>query len=154
MIVPLTSNKVQLRHTAPFIVSHKMSPKPYMNTSKKILPKASSAILNALQKLPYYSSKEKDGSLRLCVDYRSLSALTIKKWYPLPSLLDQLGSVKIFTKIDLHGAYNFLRIKLGDEWKTTLRTRFGHFEYCVMPFGLTNVSVVFQYLMNDIFRIF
>ena len=54
-------------------------------------------------------------------------------------LLDQLGRAKIFTKIDLRGAYNLVRIKEGDEWKTTFCIRYGHFEYNVMPFGLTNV---------------
>jgi hypothetical protein len=66
--------------------------------------------------------------------------------------LEQLGSAKIFTKIDLKDAYNLVRVKEGDEWKTTFRTRYGHFEYSLMPFGLTNVPVVFQHMMNDIFR--
>jgi hypothetical protein len=59
---------------------------------------------------------------------------------------------KIFTKLDLRGAYNLLRIRPGDEWKTTFHTRYGHFEYMVIPFGLTNAPAVFQHLMNDIFR--
>jgi hypothetical protein len=89
------------------------------------------------------------------VDYRGLNKITKKNRYPLPlisSLLDQLRTEKIFTKLDLRGAYNLLRIRPSDEWKTALRTRYGHFEYTVMPFGLTNAPVVFQHLMNDIFR--
>ena len=155
-VASLTSNKVQLHHIAPLIVSHKMSPKPCMNTSKKILAKASSTILNPLHELPYYSSKEKDGSLLLCVDYRGLNA-RIKNRYPLhliSTLLDQLSSTEIFTKIDLRGAYNLLRIKPDDQWKTTFRTRFRHFEYSVMLFGLTNAPTVFQHLMNGIFQDF
>jgi hypothetical protein len=66
--------------------------------------------------------------------------------------MDRLRTGKIFTKINLHGAYNLLRIRPGDQWKTAFRTRYGHFEYTVMPFGLTNAPVVFQHLMNDIFR--
>jgi hypothetical protein len=66
-------------------------------------------------------------------------------------LLNRLHTGKIFTKIDFHGAYNLLKIRPGDEWKTTFRTCYGHFEYTVMPFGLTNTPVVFQHLMNDIF---
>jgi hypothetical protein len=69
-------------------------------------------------------------------------------------LLDQLGQGKIHTKIDLHGVYNLVRIKEGDEWKTMFRTRYGHFEYNVMPFGLTNAPAIFQHLMNDVFREF
>jgi hypothetical protein len=70
----------------------------------------------------------------------------------ISGLLEQLGSAKIFTKIDLRGAYNLVRVKEGDEWKIAFRTRYGHFEYSVMPFGLTNAPTVFQYMMNDIFR--
>jgi hypothetical protein len=93
----------------------------------------------------------------MCVDYRGLNKVTIKNRYPLPlisGLLDQLGQAKIYTKLDLRGAYNLVRIKEGDEWKTTFRTRYGHFEYNVMPFGLTNAPAVFQHLMNDVFREF
>ncbi|CAD6962302.1 unnamed protein product, partial [Tilletia controversa] len=75
-----------------------------------------------------------DGSLRLCVDYRSLNNITI------------------FSKIDLRGAYNLLRIASGDEWKTAFRTRYGSFEYLVMPFGLCNAPSTFQRFMNDVFR--
>lgn len=90
---------------------------------------------------PILFVKKKDGSLRLCVDYRGLNKITVKNRYPLPlipELLDRLRKAKIFTKIDLRGAYNLLRIAEGDEWKTAFRTRYGLFEYKVMPFGLTN----------------
>ncbi len=69
----------------------------------------------------------------------------------ISGLLDWLHTGKIFTKIDLRGAYNLLMIRLGDEWKIAFRTCYGHFEYTVMPFGLTNAPVVFQHLMNNIF---
>jgi hypothetical protein len=104
---------------------------------------------------PILFVKKKDGSLRLCVDYRGLNKITKKNRYPLPlisGLLDRLRTRKIFTKLDLRGAYNLLRIRPGDEWKTAFRTRYGHFEYTVMLFGLTNALAVFQHLMNDIFR--
>jgi hypothetical protein len=104
---------------------------------------------------PILFVKKKDGSLRLCVDYRGFNKITKKNQYPLPlisSLLDRLRIGKIFTKLDLRGAYNLLRICPGDEWKTTFRTRYGHFEYTVMPFGLTNAPIIFQHLMNDIFQ--
>jgi hypothetical protein len=98
--------------------------------------------------------KKKDGSLHMYVDYRELNKVTKKNRYPLPlilELLEQLGSAKIFIKIELRGAYNLVQVKEGDEWKTTFRTRYGHFEYLVMPFGLTNAPIVFQHMMNDIF---
>ncbi len=87
--------------------------------------------------------------------YHGLNKITKKNRYPLPlisSLLDRLHTGKIFTKLDLRGAYNLLRIHPGDEWKTAFRTHYGHFEYTVMPFNLTNAPAVFQHLMNDIFR--
>ena len=104
---------------------------------------------------PILFVKKKDGSLRLCVDYRGLNKVTVRNRYPLPlipELLDRLRSARVFSKIDLRGAYNLVRIKPGDEWKTAFRTRYGHFEYKVMPFGLTNAPTVFQHMMNDIFR--
>jgi hypothetical protein len=98
--------------------------------------------------------KKKDGSLRMCIDYRGLNKITIKNRYPLPlisGLLDKLGQAKIYIKIDLRGIYNLVWIKEGDEWKTAFQTRYGHFEYNIMPFGLTNAPAIFQQLMNDIF---
>src|SRR5437870_2284903 len=77
-----------------------------------------------------------------------------KNRYPLPLIsetLDRLRGTKVFTKIDLHGAYTLLCIKSGDEWKTAFCTCYGHFECLVMPFGLTNAPASFQHLMNDIF---
>jgi hypothetical protein len=104
---------------------------------------------------PCFFVKKKDGSLRLCVDYRGLNKVTVKNRYPLPLISDlirTLSKAKIYTALDLRGAYNLVRIKPGDEWKTAFRTRFGHFEYLVMPFGLTNAPAIFQHMMNDIFR--
>jgi hypothetical protein len=95
---------------------------------------------------PILFVKKKDGSLRFCVDYRGLNKITKKNRYPLPLIsgfLDQLRTGKIFTKLDLRGAYNLLRICPGAEWKTAFRTRYGHFEYTVMPFGFTNAPAVF-----------
>ena len=104
---------------------------------------------------PILFVKKKDGSLRLCVDYRGLNKITIKNRYPLPlisELLDRVKRAKIFTKLDLRNAYGLIRIKTGDEWKTAFRTRYGHFEYLVMPFGLTNAPATFQAYVNDVLR--
>lgn len=81
--------------------------------------------------------EKKDHSLRPCIDYRNLNKITIKNRYPLPlipELFQRLRGAQVFFKLDLRGAYNLVRIRKGDEWKTAFRTRFGHFEYLVMPF--------------------
>ena len=103
---------------------------------------------------PVLFAKKKDGSLRLCVDYRGLNAITRRNRYPLPlisDLLDRLRGAKIYTKIDLRAGYNNVRIREGDEWKTAFRTRYGSYEYLVMPFGMSNAPATFQTFMNDIF---
>lgn len=100
---------------------------------------------------------KKDGSLRPCIDYRSLNDITIKNKYPLPllnSAFDSLSGAAVFTKLDLRNAYHLVRIREGDEWKTAFKTPLGHFEYLVMPFGLTNAPAVFQNLVNDVLRDF
>ena len=102
---------------------------------------------------PVLFVKKKDGSLRLCVDYRKLNDMTIRNSYPLPligDLLDRVKGAKVFTKLDLKSAYNLVRIKEGDEYKTAFRTRYGHFEYLVMPFGLKNAPATFQHFINDV----
>ena len=84
-----------------------------------------------------------------------MNQVTVKNRYPLPlipELLDRLSQASIFTKIDLRSAYNLVRIRPGDEWKTAFRCRYGHYEYLVMPFGLTNAPAVFQNLINDVLR--
>jgi hypothetical protein len=101
--------------------------------------------------------KKADGSLRLCNDYRGLNEITIKNRYPLPLIqetLMRLQKARWYTKLDLRGAYNLLRIAEGEEWKTAFRTRYGHFEYLVMPFGLTNAPASFQHFINDTLREF
>jgi len=98
---------------------------------------------------------KKNGTLRLCVDYRGLNAITIKNRYPIPlisELLDRLKGAKVFSKIDLTDAYYRIRIRQGDEWKTAFRTRYGHYEFLVMPMGLTNSPATFQSYVNNALR--
>jgi hypothetical protein len=98
--------------------------------------------------------KKKDQSLRMCVDYRPLNAVTVKNKYSLPHiniLFDQLSKAKVFSKIDMRSSYHQIKIHPEDVSKTTFSTRYGLYEYLVMSFGLTNAPAHFMYLMNSVF---
>ncbi|GJZ76470.1 putative reverse transcriptase domain-containing protein [Tanacetum coccineum] len=102
---------------------------------------------------PVLFVKKKDGSFRMCIDYRELNKLTVKNRYPLlriDDLFDQLQGSSVYSKIDLRSGYHQLRIKEEDIPITAFRTRYGHFEFQVMPFGLTNAPAVFMDLMNRV----
>ena len=106
---------------------------------------------------PILFVKKKDGSLRLCVDYRGLNKVTIPNCCPLPLMSESfecLAKARKFTKFDMRGAYNLLHMAEGEEWKTAFHCCYGHFEYQVMPFGLMNAPGTFQAFVNDVLREF
>ncbi|XP_068115059.1 E3 SUMO-protein ligase KIAA1586 homolog [Hyperolius riggenbachi] len=103
----------------------------------------------------FFFVQKKDGCLRPCIDYRGLNKINVNNRYPLPLIDDlfaQITNASIFSKLDLRGAYNLVRIRDGDEWKKAFNTPDGHYEYLVMPFGFCNAPAVFQELINEVFR--
>ena len=104
---------------------------------------------------PVLFAKKKDKTLRLFIDYRQLSRVTIKNWYLLPridDLFDQLRGVRVYSKIYLRTGYHQLRVRETDIPKTTFRMCYGHFEFTVLPFGLTNAPAAFMDLMHRVFQ--
>ena len=106
---------------------------------------------------PVLFAKKKDGTWRMCIDYRALNNVTVRNGYPLPKIqdcLDMIGTATYFSKIDLTSGYWQISVVDKDRAKTAFNTRSGKYEFCVMPFGLTNAPATFQAIMNDILRPF
>ena len=146
------------RHTPPVRGLYRMSPAELKELktllddllAKDFISKSASPFA-----APVLFVSKKDGSRRLCTDFRALNKITIKNRYPLPrieDLQDCLHRARVFSKIDLTSGYWQIPIRKEDQHKTAFRTRYGHFEWKVMPFGLCNAPATFQRMMNDIFR--
>lgn len=146
--------------TPPSAVPYRMAP-PELEELRRQLKELLDAGYIQPSKAPYGApvlfQKKKDGTLRLCIDYRALNKITIKNKYPIPlidDLFDRLGDARWFSKLDLRSGYYQVRIAEGDEPKTACVTRYGSFEFLVMPFGLTNAPATFCTLMNRVFHPF
>jgi hypothetical protein len=152
-----------------FVIELKPSMAPISRRSYRMPPNELAELKTQLQDLlekgfirpssspwgcPAIFVKNKDQTLRMCVDYRPLNEVTIKNKYPLPRidiLFDQLTEARVFSKIDLRSGYHQFRIQPEDIPKTAFTMRYGLFEYLVMSFGLTNAPAHFTYLMNSVF---
>ena len=107
------------------------------------------------QTSPVFFVGKKDGSKRMVMDYHNLNDQIVKNNYLLPlitDLINNMGSKKVFTKMDLRWRFNNVRIKEGDEWKGAFTTHIGSFEPAVMFFGMTNSLATFQAMINEILR--
>ena len=142
---------------APFRRPHRMSPAENDEVKRVLADLVEKEFIRPSQSpygAPVLFARKKDGSLRFCVDYRALNAVTVRDNYPLPridELLDRLAGAKYFTSLDLASGYWQIRVAETDVEKTAFQTRYGAYEFLVMPFGLTNAPSAFQRLMNKVF---
>jgi hypothetical protein len=139
---------------APYRMSHEELKKLKVQL-EKLLAKGYIKSSKSPYGAPVLFVHKKDGTLRMCVDYRALNKATVKNWYPLlriDDLFDYLSGTKVFNRIDLCSGYYQIRIAEGDKEKTICSTRYGSYEFLVMPFGLTNAPATFCTLMSDIFQ--
>ncbi|KAK3568389.1 hypothetical protein QTP86_005569 [Hemibagrus guttatus] len=131
--------------------------RPWRSTFKEALDQGYIRPSTSPAASSFFFMAKKDGGLRPCIDYRALNRITGKFRYPLPlvpAALEHLRGATLFTKLDLRSAYNLIRIREGDEWKTAFIIPTGHYEYLVMPYGLANAPSVFQDFIHEVLREF
>jgi hypothetical protein len=153
-------------HTIPLLPgSHKPPSRPLYRLSPMEMEEVRSQVQELLAKgliepsqspygAPILFVKKKDGSLRMCIDYRALNKITVRNSYPLPlisDLLDKLAGASVFSSLDLQSGYHQIRITEEDQPKTAFKTPMGLFHFKVLPFGLSNAPSTFQAVMNQIF---
>ena len=144
-------------HKPPFKPIYRLSPVELAEVEKQVSELLKQGLIEPSSSpfgAPVLFVAKKDGSLRMCIDYRGLNKISIKYKYPLPrtdQLLDALSGAKVFSNLDLQSGYHQIRIHDDDVPRTAFRTPFGHYQFKVLSFGLTNAPATFQATMNDIF---
>ena len=142
---------IELEWTQAVITTPYRHPKRYKDEIEKTIKELLKLGYIWPSSSPFASSvvlvKKKDGTLRMCIDYRALNKKTINNRYPIPridELIDELRVAKYFSKIDLCSGYHEIRVRDQDISKTTFRCHYGHYEFLVMDFALTNATTTFQ----------
>ena len=149
--IELESNKTPFKHP------YRLSPLKLAEAKRQIAELLAKGFIKPSQSpfgAPILFVQKKDGSLRMCIDYRALNALTVRNRYPLPNiadLLDKFSGAKVFSSLDLASSYHQIRISEEDVPKTAFTTPFGHYKFTVLSFGLTNAPATFQAVMNKMF---